>query len=80
VGKFKATFSDQELLSFVKRHPGSTTNELCDRYKVTRQDIHHRMKKLLKRGFLLVDVGRGRVQSKYTVTNYQPWRSGVTDK
>lgn len=76
MGKFKATFSNQELLNYISLHPGCGTNELVEKFGVTRQDIHHRIHRLVKRGFLLVDLGHGRKQSKYTVTNYRPWKAG----
>lgn len=76
MGKFKATFSNQELLNFIQRHPGCTTNALVERFGVTRQDIQHRTKRLRKRGFLLVDVGHGRRPSRFTTTNNRRWRSG----
>jgi len=76
MAKFKATFSNQELLNYISRHPGCTTNELMEKFGVTRQDIHHRVYRLMKRGFLLVDVGHGRRPSKYTVTNHRPWQAG----
>lgn len=79
MGKFRATFSNQELLDYVQHHPGCTTNDLVERFKVTRQDIHHRIKRLKKRGFLLVDVGHGRRPSKFTVTNNRSWRSGKSN-
>jgi DNA-binding MarR family transcriptional regulator len=74
MGRFRAKFSNQELLNYIRRHPGCSTNELVERFEVTRQDIHHRMKKLLKRGYLFIDVGHGRKPSRFTVTNHQPWR------
>ena len=80
MGKFKSTFSNQEILSFIKKHSGATTNELVLKFAVTRQDIHHRMTKLVKRGFVLVEVGGGRKPSKYFVTKNQPWRSRIYDK
>lgn len=75
MGRFRATFRDDELMNFISRNPGCTTNKLCERFNVTRQDIHHRMRKLMKKGFILIEVGRGRVPSKYFVTNNKPWRS-----
>ena len=74
MGKYKPTFSSQEMLEFIYRRPGCSTNELVERFKVTRQDIHHRTKKLVKRGLLLVDLGHGRKPSRFTVTKRQPWR------
>jgi DNA-binding MarR family transcriptional regulator len=76
MAKFKATFSNQELLDFISRHPGCTTNALVERFAVTRQDIQHRTKRLRKRGFLLVEVGHGRRPSKFTATNNRSWKSG----
>lgn len=77
MGRFKATFSNQEMLEYIYHHPGCTTNNLVERFGVTRQAVHHRVRKLKKRGLLLADVGHGRRPSKFTVTNRQPWRSRI---
>jgi DNA-binding MarR family transcriptional regulator len=74
MSKYKPTFSNQEMLEYIYRHPGCSTNELVKRFKVTRQDIHHRAKRLVKRGQLLIDVGHGRRPSRFTVTKRQTWR------
>lgn len=76
MAKFKASFSNQELLDYIQHYPGCTTNELVLRFGVTRQDIQHRTKRLRKRGLLLVDVGHGRRPSRFTVTNNRSWRHG----
>ncbi len=80
MGRYKPTFSDQEILSFVKYNPGCPTNKLVERFNVTRQDIHCRMTKLIKKGFVLADVGAGRRPTKYYVTKNQPWRARIHDK
>jgi DNA-binding MarR family transcriptional regulator len=79
MAKFRATFSNQELLDYIQHNPGCSTNDLVERFKVTRQDIQHRTKRLAKKGFLLVDVGHGRRPSCFHVTNNRRWRSGKRD-
>jgi hypothetical protein len=76
MGKFKATFSNQELLDFIQHNPGCTTNVLVIRFGVTRQDIQHRTQRLRKQGLLLVDLGHGRRPSRFTVNNNRRWRHG----
>ena len=80
MGRYRPKFSNAEILNWVSRNPGCTTNQIQERFKLTRQGAHHRMKKLAKKGFLLTEVGRGKVQSRYTVTNHQPWRARINAK
>jgi predicted HTH transcriptional regulator len=80
MGKYKPKFNNAEILNWISRNPGCTTKQLEEKFELTRQGVHHRMKKLTKKGFLLIAVGRGKVQSRYTVTNHQPWRARLRDK
>ena len=80
MGRYKPSFSDQELLNFVKAHPASTASKLVERFNVTRQDIHHRMNKLIKKGFIMADVGARRRATLFYVTKNQPWRTKIHDK
>ena len=80
MGRYRATFSNQEILSFIKNSSSATTTELMLKFSVTRQDIHHRMTKLKKRGFIISEVGGGRKPTRYFVTKNQPWRAKIYDK
>lgn len=80
MGRYKPKYSNVEILNYIKWNPGCTTNQIAEKFQLTRQGTHHRMKKLTKKGFLLTEVGRGRVGSRYTVTNHQPWRARIHDK
>ena len=80
MGKYKATFSNQEILNFIKYNSSATTSELMLKFAVTRQDIHHRMTRLMRRGFVLSVPGSGRRPTKYFVTKNQPWKARIYDK
>ena len=80
MGRYRATFSNQEILSFIEHNSSATTTELMLKFGVTRQDIHHRMTKLKKRGFIISEVGGGRKPTRYFVTKNQPWKARIRDK
>lgn len=77
MAKYKPTFSNEEILAFIGRHPGVTTSDLRTRYKVTRQAINYRLNILEERGFLSKRLGQGQAPSEWWLAVDLPWRRKI---
>jgi len=73
-GRYKSTFTEQEVLNVIKQNPGITATRLAIRFSVSRQAMHHRLNKLIRKGFLKIDNGAGRRPNGYYTLDPTPWR------
>jgi predicted ArsR family transcriptional regulator len=73
MAQFKPRFTDWELLDFICRGDGRTSKEICEHFGLTRQAVHFRLRRLVRRGLVLSEVGSGRRPTKYWARTNKPW-------
>jgi len=77
MGKYRSKYTDWEILEFVTRGKGVSTNELCLKFGMTRQAVHFRMTRLVRRGLVFIEVGSGKRPSKYWASTSKPWKHRI---
>ena len=79
-GRYRPTFRNDELINYLKLHLQQSCTALAKHFNVSRQAMHHRLKKLEKRGWVYRKHGAGRKPDRWTANFLQPWRKSVKDK
>jgi len=79
-GRFKKKFSDQEILNYVFHNNWCTAPEIAERFEITRQGVHARMKKLIKKGLATSKPGARRIPTRFHVASNRPWKARIYDK
>jgi len=80
MGRYKPTFTDQELMNHLRKNPGTSATKMAERFNVSRQAMHYRLARMRKKGYLTLIIGAGRRPSKFYLTKNQPWRKKIHDK